>query len=335
MISSIGHVALQVPNLEASVAWATTVMGLREVARDGETSYLTHGGAHHSVIYIEAGEGALDHISLQARDEDALNELTDRLAKHGLKTIDHQREPAVGKSIRFEGPDGHIFEVYTGLDHDQPRHTGRGVQPRKFGHPMLKSERPRETQQFIQQVLDFRLSDDVGDGTLLFLRCNADHHGIGITKGGEGLHHYAWEVENIGQLGLLGDVLEKNNGKFLWGPGRHGAGGNLFTYHLDPAGCVVEYYADLIRSMTKPATGLGRGRCPTIASPTFWGPVFPATRSSTPARSFRPRRSPPRSETVEPGLLPHRRRRRARRGDVRRSSGRPADQPAQSARSNR
>jgi len=59
MISSIGHVALQVPNLEASVAWATTVMGLREVEREGKASYLTHGGAHHSVIYIEAGEGAL------------------------------------------------------------------------------------------------------------------------------------------------------------------------------------------------------------------------------------------------------------------------------------
>src|SRR5439155_969108 len=83
----------------------------------------------------------------------------------------------------------------------------------KFGHPMLKSERPRETQQFIEQVLGFRLSDDVGDGTLLFLRCNADHHGIGITKGGEGLHHYAWEVENIGALGMLGDVLEKNDGR--------------------------------------------------------------------------------------------------------------------------
>ena len=80
MISSIGHVALQVPNLDASVAWATTVMGLREVAREGKTSYLTHGGVHHSLIYIVAGEGALDHISLLARDEDALNELTDRLA---------------------------------------------------------------------------------------------------------------------------------------------------------------------------------------------------------------------------------------------------------------
>ncbi|HEX2681743.1 MAG TPA: VOC family protein, partial [Candidatus Dormibacteraeota bacterium] len=146
MITSIGHVALQVPNLDDSVRWATTVMGLREVAREGNTAYLTHGGSHHSLIYIQAGEGALDHISLEARDDTSLDELNDQLAKHGVRTIDHEREPAVKKSIRFEGPDGHVFEVFTGMAIDQPRHTGRGVQPRKFGHPMLKAEKPRETQ---------------------------------------------------------------------------------------------------------------------------------------------------------------------------------------------
>src|SRR2546430_14206958 len=66
MISSIGHVALQVPNLDASVAWATTVMGLREVAREGKTSYLTHGGVHHSLIYIEAA-GEIGRASCRER----------------------------------------------------------------------------------------------------------------------------------------------------------------------------------------------------------------------------------------------------------------------------
>src|SRR5207253_1207141 len=130
MIKAIGHVALQVPNLDQSVGWATTVMGLREVAREGagrarvslaggSTSFLTHGGAHHSLIYIEAGDAALDHSSLPARDEDAMHELNDQLAKHGVRTIDHQREPGVKDSIRFAGPDGHVFEVFTGMSQDQ------------------------------------------------------------------------------------------------------------------------------------------------------------------------------------------------------------------------
>jgi catechol 2,3-dioxygenase-like lactoylglutathione lyase family enzyme len=275
MIKAIGHVALQVPDLEHSVGWATGVMGLREVKRDGRTSYLTHGRAHHSLIYIEGAEGALDHISLEARDDSAVDELNDVLAKHGVPTIAHEREPGVAQSIRFELPDGHVVEVFTGMEENEPRHTGRGVQPRKFGHPMLKSERPRETQRFLEEVLGFRLSDDVGDGTLLFLRCNADHHGIGITRGGEGLHHYAWEVENIGQLGLLGDVLEKNDGKFLWGPGRHGAGGNLFTYHLDPAGCVVEYYADLIKIYDEASYRPGRWEMSDYRFANLWGPGIP------------------------------------------------------------
>jgi catechol 2,3-dioxygenase-like lactoylglutathione lyase family enzyme len=179
------------------------------------------------------------------------------------------------KSIWFSGPEGHVFEVFIGMAPDQPRHTGRGVQPKKFGHPMLKSEKPRETQEFLEQVLGFRLSDDVGDGTLLFLRCNTDHHGIGITKGGEGLHHYAWEVENLAILGLLGDVLEKNNGRFLWGPGRHGAGGNLFTYHLDPAGCVVEYYADLIKIYDEATYRPGRWEMSDYRFANLWGPGIP------------------------------------------------------------
>jgi len=141
-------------------------------------------------------------------------------------------------------------------------------------------------------VLGFRLSDDVGDGTLLFLRCNADHHGIGITKGGEGLHHYAWEVETSAARAARRRAGEEQRQVPLGAraPRRRS---NLFTYHLDPAGCVVEYYADLARSMTRPATGLEVGACPTIASPTFGVRVSPATSSSTPARSCRPRRSPP------------------------------------------
>src|SRR5207244_9381233 len=78
-------------------------------------------------------------------------------------------------------------------------------------------------------------------------RRTADPHVCSSTRCVARLRHCALEVDSLAILGLLVEVLEKNGGRFLWGPGRHGAGGNLFTYHLDPAGCVVEFYADLIK----------------------------------------------------------------------------------------
>jgi hypothetical protein len=41
------------------------------------------------------------------------------------------------------------------------------------------------------------------------------------------------------------DFLSRNGYKILWGPGRHGAGHNLFAYHRGPNGMITELYAEL------------------------------------------------------------------------------------------
>src|ERR1700738_3800497 len=144
MIKAIGHVGLQVPNLDESVRWATTVMGLREVERDNGAAYLTHGGVHHSLLYIQAGQAALDHIALEAQDENSMHELRERLAKHGVKIVSERPEElGIKHAIRFLGPAGHVFEVFTEMAGAEPRHTGSGVQPRKVGHPLLQCEGKR------------------------------------------------------------------------------------------------------------------------------------------------------------------------------------------------
>jgi catechol 2,3-dioxygenase len=241
------HVALEVPDLDASVAWATTVMGLRETERVDGVSYLTHADCHHSLQYIASDRAALHHVALEAHDHSALDGLHVRLREAEIKIISTEpEEPGIEKAIRFKAPAGHVIEVFSGMESTGVVHTGAGVQPRKFGHPMLTCEETRPTVSLFLDVLGFRLSDDVGDGTLVFMRCNPDHHGVGVGLGPRaGLNHYAWGVEGIGVLGRLGDVLARNGGRFIWGPGRHGAGENIFTYHFDPAGCIVEYYADL------------------------------------------------------------------------------------------
>ena len=54
LIKRPAHVALAVPDIDASVHWATTVMGLRVTRRDGGNVYLTHGDCHHSLQYVAA-----------------------------------------------------------------------------------------------------------------------------------------------------------------------------------------------------------------------------------------------------------------------------------------
>jgi hypothetical protein len=41
------------------------------------------------------------------------------------------------------------------------------------------------------------------------------------------------------------DLLSENGYKILWGPGRHGIGHNLFTYHRGPNGLITELFAEL------------------------------------------------------------------------------------------
>ena len=221
LIKRPAHVALVVPDLEASLRWATTVMGMRVTRRDGDHAYLTHGDCHHSLQYVAGSEAALDHVALEAHDGAALDALAERLAGAGVEIDSSEpQEHGIDRAIRFRGPAGHVIEVFAGMEQAGPAQTGTGVQPRKFSHPMLTAEESGPTVAFFLDVLGFRLSDDVGDGVLVFMRCNPDHHGVGVGLGPRtGLNHYAWEVESLATLGALGDVLAANGGSFVWGPG--------------------------------------------------------------------------------------------------------------------
>jgi catechol 2,3-dioxygenase len=275
-IKRMAHVGLQVPDLDASVAWATTVMGMREVERVDGISYLTHKDCHHSLQYIEGPSSALDHISMEAHDSEALAKLVARLREEGVEIVSERpEERGIAESVRFTGPSGHLFEVFTGMEEAGPVHTGSGVQPRKFGHPTLTAPEISLTQDFFAEVLEFRLSDEIGPGLLAFMRCNPDHHGLGLQKGEPGLNHYAWEVENIAVLSQLGETLAKNGSRFIWGPGRHGAGRNLFTYHYDPAGCIVEYYADLYQVWDEATYVPGEWAAEDPDGQNLWGPGVP------------------------------------------------------------
>jgi catechol 2,3-dioxygenase len=247
IISAIGHVALRVTDLEGALWTATNVMGLRESERVGEWVYLTNGADHHSLQLAAGDADALDHVGLVANGSEGLQELRMRLEAEAIPLVsDGPLDEGIAEGLAFQGPEGFTFEVYTGMRRDQPRYVPTGIRPTRFGHVNLYVADPAGLVVFLRRVLDFRISDHVGAGA--FLRCNADHHGIGVGQAEPTrIHHMAWEVEGIADLARLGDVLDDHDRHLIWGPVRHGVGRNVAAYFVDFGSLIVEYYSDMQR----------------------------------------------------------------------------------------
>lgn len=247
MFVRAGHLALRVPDLDTSVAHATRLMGLREVERVGDTSYLSVGSEHHSLQLIADSETAVDHLGFEVAAVDALSELRGRLEAEEVEILEEPVEEGIEDALRFVAPSGHVFEAYVGLSSGGPSFDPSGVRPKRFGHFTITAADTAAARKFAEDVLGFRTSDVIATpaGGFVFMRCNALHHSLAVAPGGDAFHHYAWQVESLGELGRLADLLDPHDVRLIWGPGRHGPGDNLFTYHLDPAGAIVEYYADM------------------------------------------------------------------------------------------
>ena len=71
------------------------------------------------------------------------------------------------------------------------------------------------------------------------------HHTVAVVKGRSGLHHFSWEFSSFDDFKRLGDTLDADDRTLIWGPGRHGAGDNLFAYYFDTAGFMVECIAEM------------------------------------------------------------------------------------------
>jgi hypothetical protein len=97
---------------------------------------------------------------------------------------------------------------------------------------------------FFTDVLGFRVSDWLGD-FMCFLRCNGAHHRVAILPGPTCLNHVAYDMHGLDGMMRGISRLKQADVVIRWGPGRHTAGDNTFSYFVTPAGFAVEYTAEL------------------------------------------------------------------------------------------
>jgi catechol 2,3-dioxygenase-like lactoylglutathione lyase family enzyme len=261
VILDISHIALQVPDLEASVDFAVRTLGMLEVERIGERAYLTHASPyaslgrvcdHHVVEYVAGAVAAFDHVGFVVAGGEELEQVGIRAEAAGGRIISRDpQEPALGAATRLMAPSGHIFEIHSKMETVNREYVPRGLLPRRLGHVNFLTRDVPTFMRFLVDALGFQISDWVSDadGPMAgFARCHFDHHTLAATSSPiDGLHHAAFETVSPVEIGLLGDHLARAGRQYLWGPGRHGAGDNIAAYFSGVDDIVIEIYADMQR----------------------------------------------------------------------------------------
>jgi len=147
------------------------------------------------------------------------------------------------------------------------------VRPIKLSHVAIASPDHEATIRFFTDGIGFAVSDRPAFGA--FMRCSEDHHNLAVQMGpGTFLHHTAWEVADVDEVGRGGGaMIGADPARHVWGLGRHAIGSNFFWYLCDPAGNFAEYVSDLDR-----ITDAGAYEPPMWAGPQMvraWAPPMP------------------------------------------------------------
>ncbi|HTR00382.1 MAG TPA: VOC family protein [Candidatus Acidoferrum sp.] len=251
-VSEIRYVGYAVPDLAAERAFYAGHWGLKPVNEaDGMAYFATEASAELYVVRLrQAPQARIDVIALAADTRADVDQLHRKVQAAGCRIVFTPRPLTSfggGYGFRFFSPDGLPFEISSDVQHG----SGRALKPRealpaRISHIVLHSPDHQAATRFFIEVLGFRLSDWLGD-FMSFLRCNEWHHRIAILPGPPCLNHVAYDMPNLDEM-MRGIAKLKSQGiDVRWGPGRHTAGNNTFSYYVTPNGCTVEYTAELER----------------------------------------------------------------------------------------
>jgi catechol 2,3-dioxygenase-like lactoylglutathione lyase family enzyme len=245
-VRKISHASYEIPDLDAQAEYYTNVLGLRLIAKEQDAAYLANANDHHSVVLRRGEQPRCTRIGFQLGPDDDLDAFEKQTAAHGLRTARKKDpEPTIGDMVSFEDPKGTVMEVFKPPQLQSQVFGSTGIIPHKLGHVAFHVTDVKTATKFYCDVLGFRVSDWMGD-YFSFLRCGPDHHTINLVETGSNKHfHTAFELRDWAHMQSACDFLSRNGIKILWGPGRHGIGHNLFTYHRSPNGLITELFAEL------------------------------------------------------------------------------------------
>jgi catechol-2,3-dioxygenase len=244
-VSKLGFHLITTQDVAAIADHYETAIGLKRTGSEGGAVFLTPHGDHHTVAIRKGQPNGRAGLGFEVRG--ALEEAAEGLRSAGVEFEERSDpEPGIGAALVIsEAISGTPLTLYKA---QAPSGGGStvGTSPAKLGHIASFTTDLAACHEFYLGTLGFRWADTIGD-FFSFLRCNADHHAVNFMQSEKksGLHHVAYEMRDFMHLKEALDHLATLGHRMAWGPGRHGVGHNIFTYHPDPDGNMIELFTEL------------------------------------------------------------------------------------------
>lgn len=235
LLTHLRHVDLAVPDYDKQLDFYAGVWGLTKVAEDSGISFLAAEGSPEQYV-----------VRLRRAEEKRLD-----LVSYGAASPADVDTPGGGYGFRFFDVDGRTIEVLADVEVRRHRKIEEKESiPVKLSHVVLNSPDLNRTRAWYERHLGFALSDTLSSphmGEVMhFMRISNQHHSMALAKGPHtSLHHISFEMRGIDEYMRGSGRVIRAGYKKIWGPGRHMAGDNTFTYFLDPHGNTVEYTTEL------------------------------------------------------------------------------------------
>jgi catechol 2,3-dioxygenase-like lactoylglutathione lyase family enzyme len=256
LITHLRHLDLAVPDHAAQLGFYTNAWGLKAEHSETGLSFLAAEGSpeQYVVRLRQAAEKRIDLIAFGAASGTDVDTLAGRLATDGVRLVTEPgtlQTPGGGYGFRFFDNEGRTVEVSSDVAVRTHRVIEEGESiPVRLSHVVLNSADPDGTRAFYEKHLAFALSDTLMHphmGEMMwFMRINSWHHSIAIARCPHpSLHHASFELRGLDEYMRGTGRLLRADVEKIWGPGRHLAGNNTFSYFLDPSGNTMEYTTEL------------------------------------------------------------------------------------------
>jgi catechol 2,3-dioxygenase-like lactoylglutathione lyase family enzyme len=247
LVRGVRSVELAATNFGEAARFYETTWGLAPVEQHNDALYFRGTGRYHHVLGLHYGaQPAVIRIVFDVADQAGIATLHQTISAAGAKPSAPAQlsTPGGGYGFGCKDPEGRNLAFVCDVA-DHPGGEDEPDRPGKITHVNLNVRDFDASLSFFTGVLGFRLIDD--NAPLWFLHCaNTDHHSIVFAKTGlPTLNHIAFDLPDSDSV-MRGIGRMKDSGYPVeWGPGRHGAGNNVFAYFCGPDEVPLEYTAEV------------------------------------------------------------------------------------------